>query len=125
MHKTKHLEKRMSQRGLTQKMVDLVHRYGKCAGDKVILNRKDANDKLKYFRAIKMTMLKAMNNGVIPVRMEVGDSVKEFTLGRKEAKATLQYIDDVCQNLLKVIKKGGITLVEYDNAAITAYNNYK
>lgn len=40
MHKTKHIQQRMSQRGISQEMVDLVLNYGVSEGDKVILNRK-------------------------------------------------------------------------------------
>lgn len=40
MHKTKHFQQRMSQRGIKQDMVDLVLTYGETQGDKIILSRK-------------------------------------------------------------------------------------
>lgn len=37
---TKHIGERMSQRGMTNRMIELVMEFGKEQGDKVILNRK-------------------------------------------------------------------------------------
>ena len=38
--KSKHCQQRMTQRGISQDMVDLVMGYGEAQGDKVILSRK-------------------------------------------------------------------------------------
>lgn len=40
MHKTKHFQQRMTQRGISQAMVDLVLSYGESDGDRVVLSRK-------------------------------------------------------------------------------------
>lgn len=42
MSKTRHIQKRMSQRGITSAILDLVERFGVCDnGDKVILTKKN------------------------------------------------------------------------------------
>lgn len=75
MHHTKHIEKRMAQRGISKAMVDLVLNYGEEAGDKVIL-------------------------------------------GQRSAKRLLEEM----RTLLKIIDKGGVTVVTQGEALITAYN---
>ena len=41
MAKTRHIHKRMSQRGISSRLVDLVSQFGMDHGDKVILSRKN------------------------------------------------------------------------------------
>jgi len=79
MKTTKHSLARMSQRGLSKKLVDLVFEFGKGKGDKLILNRK-ATQKL------------------------------------------IDEIDGMRKDLLRVMDKGGVTLVVDNNTLITAYN---
>lgn len=52
MHKTKHIQQRMSQRGISQEMVDLVLNYGESEGDKVILNSKASARLMRAARAL-------------------------------------------------------------------------
>ncbi|WP_049756845.1 hypothetical protein [Marinobacter nauticus] len=42
MAKTRHIHKRMSQRGINSRLVDLVAQFGMDHGDKCILTRKNA-----------------------------------------------------------------------------------
>lgn len=63
MHKTKHIQQRMSQRGISQDMVDLVLSYGEAEGDKVILNRK-ASARLM---AAARTLAKILDKGGLVV----------------------------------------------------------
>lgn len=63
MHKTKHIEKRMSQRGISKAMVDLALHYGEPAGDKVILGRRAATKLLEDLR----TLMKIVDKGGIAV----------------------------------------------------------
>jgi len=76
---TKHSLARMSQRGLTKKLVDIVFEFGKDKGDKLILNRK-ATQKL------------------------------------------IDEIDSIRKDLLRVMDKGGVTLVVDNETLITGYN---
>lgn len=76
MHKTtKHIEKRMAQRGISKAMIELVLNYGEESGDKVVLGRRSAQRLLEDFRT-----------------------------------------------LIKIIDKGGVTVVAQGEALITAYN---
>lgn len=79
MFPTKHFQCRMSQRGLTKKLIDLVFEFGKDKGDKLILDR-------------------------------------------KETQKLIDEIDSFRKNLLKVMDKGGVTIVVEDEKLITTYN---
>ena len=79
MKSSLHIIQRMNQRGIKQSMIDLVLEYGKPKGDKLIINKRDAQEILN-----------------------------EFNLARKE--------------LLKILDKGGVTLVVNNDTMITAYN---
>ncbi len=76
---TKHSLVRMSQRGLSKKIVDLVFEFGKEKGDKLILNR-------------------------------------------KSTQKLLDEIDTMKKDLLRIMDKGGVTVVIDNNTLITAYN---
>ncbi len=79
MKTTKHSLARMSQRGLSKKIVDLVFEFGKEKGDKLILNR-------------------------------------------KSTQKLLDEIDTMKKDLLRIMDKGGVTVVIDNNTLITAYN---
>lgn len=63
MHKTKHFQQRMSQRGISQDMVDLVLTYGETEGDKVILSRKASARLMEAAR----TLAKILDKGGLVV----------------------------------------------------------
>lgn len=79
MNTTKHSLARMSQRGLSKKIVDLVFEFGKEKGDKLILNR-------------------------------------------KSTQMLINEIDSMRKELLRVMDKGGVTVVVDSDTLITAYN---
>ena len=79
MKTTKHSLVRMSQRGLSKKLVDLAFEFGKGQGDKLVLNRK-ATQKL------------------------------------------ISELDRMRKDLLRVMDKGGVTLVVDNDTLITVYN---
>jgi len=76
---TNHVLARMSQRGISKKLVDLVCEYGKEKGDKLILNKKTTQTLIKE-------------------------------------------IDSMRKELLRIMDKGGVTVVLDNDALITAYN---
>lgn len=76
---TNHVLARMSQRGISKKLVDLVCEYGKEKGDKLILNK-------------------------------------------KTTQMVIQEIDSMRKELLRIMDKGGVTVVLDNGALITAYN---
>lgn len=63
MHKTRHFQQRMSQRGISQDMVDLVLSYGETDGDKVILSRKASARLMEAAR----TLAKILDKGGLVV----------------------------------------------------------
>lgn len=63
MHKTVHIQKRMSQRGITQDMVALVMAHGDLEGDKVVLGRKQSKRLLRAYQ----TLVKVLDKGGIAV----------------------------------------------------------
>lgn len=79
MAHTRHIHKRMNQRGITASLVDLVCQFGMPDGDKLILNRKNT-------------------------------------------EALLKQMDSMKRDLLEVHKKGGLVVVEQNDAQITAYS---
>ena len=46
----------------------------------------------------------------------------QWVLDRKEARAILDELDAERSELLRVIDKGGVVVVEEDNTVVTAYN---
>jgi len=63
MQKTRHIEKRMSQRGISNAMIDLALTYGEASGDKVILGRRSARRLLEDLR----TLMKIIDKGGVAV----------------------------------------------------------
>lgn len=70
MQKTKHIEKRMSQRGISSAMIDLALKYGEESGDKVILGRRSARRLLEDLR----TLMKIIDKGGVAMVAQ-GDSL--------------------------------------------------
>lgn len=71
LKKTKHIEKRMSQRGINQAMLDLVLRYGEEGrAGRVFLNRKSVSQVLKDYR----NLMRILDKGGVEVVVE-GDSL--------------------------------------------------
>jgi hypothetical protein len=67
MSKTRHIQQRMSKRGIQQSMVDLTMDYGESKGDKVILNRKGIDCLLKEIAKLKKCALGLRKKGGLVV----------------------------------------------------------
>jgi len=65
--KTKHIQKRMSQRGINSRLVDLVSQYGMDQGDKVILTRKNTEALLSAVNGLKTDLLAIHSKGGLTV----------------------------------------------------------
>ena len=74
MRTTHHFEQRMSQRGVSRDMVDLVRDYGVLEGDKVILGRRDAAKLIQELMR-KLRVLKRIQDKGGLVVVEVGESL--------------------------------------------------
>ena len=70
MHFTHHIAKRMSQRGVSRKMLDLVLDYGVNEGDKVVLGRREAAHLIENFRETMRLLIKVMDKGGVVVVAE-------------------------------------------------------
>ena len=66
-HSTKHMQARMSQRGIPGDLVDLVRQFGRDDQDRLILNRKDLRGLLNLVRGLERVVLKALDKGGVVV----------------------------------------------------------
>jgi len=67
MSNTRHIQQRMSQRGIKQSMLDIVLDFGVSQGDKIILNRKGLDKVLKEIEILKKNALKMREKGGLVV----------------------------------------------------------
>lgn len=72
MAKTRHIHKRMSQRGINSRLVDLVSQYGMNHGDKIILSRKNAEALIGAVGNLKSQLIEVQSKGGLVV-VERGD----------------------------------------------------
>ncbi len=63
MAKTRHIQKRMSQRSIKEEMLGIVAKYGVKRGDKRVLNRKACEALLNEINNIKKQVAKAKERG--------------------------------------------------------------
>ncbi len=80
MAKTRHIQERMSHRGIKQAMVDLVLNFGKPKGDRVILNRKGIDAFLEELEQMKKNALKARERGGLVVVNVNGSLLTTYSL---------------------------------------------
>lgn len=62
-HLTKHMQARMSQRGIPGDLINLVRQYGRDDCDRLILNKKDLRGLLEEVRSLERTVIKALDKG--------------------------------------------------------------
>lgn len=55
MHKTRHIQQRMSQRGITEAIINMVFDFGISDGDKITLDKKNCQLLSKLFEQMKRT----------------------------------------------------------------------
>ncbi|WP_080809894.1 hypothetical protein [Desulfamplus magnetovallimortis] len=67
MGKTRHIQARMSQRGIRQSMVDLTMTYGIKQQDKIILNKKGLQCLLDELQSVQKIAQKMMEKGGLVV----------------------------------------------------------
>jgi len=67
---TNHILARMSQRGISKKLIDLVYEYGKEKGDKLILNKKTTQRVIKEIDSMRKELLRIMDKGGVTVVLE-------------------------------------------------------
>ena len=72
MAKTRHMHQRMSQRGITDRMLEVVSDFGVTQGDKQILDRKNIDALMKRMDIFRKDLLKIRDKGGLVV-VEVND----------------------------------------------------
>ena len=70
MRPTQHIKQRMSQRGITQKMVDLVLALGTIHGDKYVVGRKEARQRLLELDNERRVLTQILDKGGVEVVTE-------------------------------------------------------
>ena len=70
--KTRHIQHRMNQRGISSEVLGVVKKFGSWQGDKCILNRKACNNVLSELDRVRRTVIKAQHKGGM-VLVEVDD----------------------------------------------------
>lgn len=63
MAKTRHIHKRMSQRGITDRMLEVVSDFGMIQGDKRILDRKNIDALMNSMDCLRKDLLKLRDKG--------------------------------------------------------------
>lgn len=66
-HTTRHMQARMSQRGIPGDLVDLVRQYGRDEQDTVVLDRNGLRELLDSVRSLQRVVLKALDKGGVVV----------------------------------------------------------
>jgi hypothetical protein len=64
---TKHIQARMSQRGIPGELIGLVRQYGRDDHDRLVLNRKELRGLLSEVRGLERLVLKALDKGGVVV----------------------------------------------------------
>jgi hypothetical protein len=67
IHLTKHMQARMSKRGIPGELVDLVRQFGRDDQDRLVLNRKDLRGLLDEVRGLERVVLRALDKGGVVV----------------------------------------------------------
>lgn len=109
MTPTNHFIQRMGQRGHTKAMIDLALLCGELSGDKCIANRKNIKELIDSIdkRFKKLISIKQRNTQLASANLI--DSELEILQERRRIA-------------LKILDKGGITVVFDADRLITAYN---
>lgn len=140
MKKTRHLTKRMSQRGIQGWMIDIVNQFGKKGkGDKLVLDRKELERVIFVFnqliKALQILKIQPSKNQKIPsLLLQINLDLylhpslfkklcqTERPLDLQILNKAIHEITSLKSKLAKIRDKGGIILVEENGKAITVYN---
>ena len=79
-HSTKHLKQRMSQRGITADMIEVVGQFGLIHGDRTQLTRRELEDLLARLRSAQRTVMKLLDKGGIVVVEDGGALITTYNL---------------------------------------------
>ncbi|MCG3669264.1 DUF4258 domain-containing protein [Aliarcobacter butzleri] len=83
MFSTNHFKARMSQRGISKKVIDLVLAFGKDEGDKLFLDKKETQRIIYQIDNLRNTLLKVMDKGGVAVVVEDETLITTYNLDKK------------------------------------------
>lgn len=63
MYKTRHIHQRMSQRGITQPVIEMLYSFGIADGDKIVLSKKNCELLSQIFSKMKKITVKMAEKG--------------------------------------------------------------
>ncbi len=78
MQKTQHIQQRMSQRGVSRDMVELVLEHGAMDQDKYILGRREALNLLEVIQRRERVIKKILDKGGVTVVAEDGRLITTY-----------------------------------------------
>lgn len=86
MGKTKHFEKRISQRGIQQDLVDKVFAYGSYVNGQIVLSKKQAEDALKIIDQFRKNFIKLCDKGGVAIAADGNELITAMNMnGRKRS----------------------------------------
>lgn len=71
MTTTNHILARMSQRGISKKLIYLVYEYGKEKGDKLIFNKKTTQKVIQEIDSMRKELIRIMDKGGVTVMIHL------------------------------------------------------
>lgn len=96
MSRTRHLHKRMSQRGITSRLVDVVSRFGvPINADRIILDRKNTLHLLHHLDRLRADLLEIGKKGGLVV---VESNARQLTVFRPEFRRPSERPSEVSTN---------------------------
>ncbi len=108
-YQTKHLNIRMNHRGISKEMIDFTLQYGKIIGDKYITNKK-----------IICNLLNGLDKKIKKLK-KLKKKFNTFQVSKLVVK-NLKKLQNIRKVALKIMDKGGITVIYESRAIITTYN---
>lgn len=81
MAKTRHIQQRMSQRGIQEEMLDLVRQFGVYQGDRCILNKKGCSAVLQELDRVRKDLIKLQEKGGAVLVSDDGTDITTYRLG--------------------------------------------
>ena len=80
MAKSRHIRKRLSQRGIREEMLGVVEHFGYWQGDRCILNRAACEAALDELEGMKRTLVKVRERGGLVLVEDNGVQITAFPL---------------------------------------------
>lgn len=81
MKTTNHVLARMSQRGITKRILEMVFEFGDCDnGDKIILNRKTGQKVLAEIDQLRKDLLKLIDKGGVVLVTDGGSLITTYNV---------------------------------------------